>query len=261
MTPTLDVLCNIEDGVATVTLNRPARRNGLAGSMLEGLYDTLSRLAVSNDVAVVVLRGAGTDFCVGADIKAFPEGVAGKTDHRKVSRLYHTSTLLHEMRQPTIAAIDGACAGAGLGWACACDFRFASDRAVFSTAFMNVAVAGDMGTAWSLCQVVGPARARELMYFPEKFGAEEAMRIGLATRVFSPETLHEETRQLAYALAGRSRAALETMKANFLSAERLGMADYIEIEGARHSHVVTSSETTASFRAFASGSKARSGES
>jgi 2-(1,2-epoxy-1,2-dihydrophenyl)acetyl-CoA isomerase len=244
------VLVEAEDGVAVVTLNRPERRNGLAEDMLERLHATLTRIAADGEIAVVVLRGAGADFCVGADIKAFPDGVAGKTDFRKVAPLYHVSTLLHEMPQPTIAAIDGGCAGAGLGWACACDFRFASDRAVFSTAFLKVGVAGDMGTAWSLSRVVGPARARELMYFPEKFGPAEAERIGLVTRIFPAARLHDETLRLARELAARPRFALQVMKENFLSAERLDVADYIEIEGARHSHVVVSDGATEGFRAF-----------
>jgi len=245
-----DVLLHIEDRVAVVTLNRPERRNGLGGDMLAGLYDILTDLAARTEVAAVVLRGAGNDFCVGADIKAIPEGGVGKQDHRRLTRLYHTATLLHEMRKPTIAAIDGGCAGAGLGWAAACDVRFASDRAVFATAFLKVGVAGDMGTIWSLARVVGPARARELMFFPEKFGAEEALRIGLVTRVFPRETLHAETLRLAHELAGRSATAVEAIKDNFLSAERLGMADYVDLEGARHGHIVASPDATEGFRAF-----------
>ncbi|MDO7842198.1 enoyl-CoA hydratase/isomerase family protein [Sphingomonas immobilis] len=248
------VLTARDGAVVTVTLNRPERRNGLAGDMLERLFETLSELARDATATVVVLRGAGEHFCVGADIKAYPDGVKGKTDFAHVARLYHISTLLHEMPQVTIAAIDGSCAGAGLGWAAACDFRFASDRVVFATAFLKVGVAGDMGTAWSLVQAVGPARARELMFFPEKFGAEDARGYGLVTRIFAPAALHAETARLAQELAGRSRLALAAMKANFLSVERVqGLRDYIDIEGARHTHIVQSDETTASFRAFADG--------
>jgi len=190
---------------------------------------------------------------VGADIKESPDGVR-KQDYRRIAGLYHTSTLLHEMPKVTIAAIDGGCAGAGLGWAGACDFRFASDRAVFSTAFLKVGVAGDLGTAWSLVQAVGPARARELMFFPEKFGAAEAERIGLVTRVFPAAQLHAETERMARELTGRSSLALEMMKRNFLSAERMDIADYIDIEGARHSHVVVSEGAAEGFRAFIRGS-------
>lgn len=252
------VLLSRDGAVVTVTLNRPDRRNGLAGDMLERLFDTLQTIARDSGVAVVLLRGAGEHFCVGADIKAFPDGVKGKTDFAKVARLYHVSTLLHEMPQVTIAAIDGSCAGAGLGWAAACDFRFCSDRAVFSTAFLKVGVAGDMGSAWSLVQATGPARARELMFFPDKFGPAKALAYGLVTRVFPADALHAQSAALAGELAGRSRLALTAMKANFLSVERAqGLRDYIDIEGARHTHVVQSDETTASFRAFADAAKGK----
>lgn len=246
------VFHDIRDGVATVTLNRPERRNGLAGDMLSRLYDTLASITADRDAAVIVLRGAGSDFCVGADVKAFPEGI-GHSDYRVVSRLYHTASLLHEAPQITIAAIDGGCAGAGLGWAAACDLRYASDRAVFSTAFIKVGVAGDMGATWSLMRAVGPAKARDLMLFSEKFGAAEALAMGLVSRIFPAHALHGETERLAHELARRSRPALEAMKANFLSAERLGLRDYIEIEGARHGFVTRSEETTASFQALAKG--------
>ncbi len=254
MADTKVVLCEVQHGVAVVTLNRPERRNGMAGAMLEQLYDHLTRLSEDDSVAVVILRGAGNDFCVGADIKEIPDGPSNQ-DHRRVARLYHIATLLHEMRKPTIAAIDGGCAGAGLGWAAASDFRFASDRAVFNTAFLAVGVAGDMGTAWSLAQAVGPSRARELMYFPGKFSAAEALTFGLVTRLFPRETLHAETLELARELAGRSRGAVEAIKDNFLSAERLSLRDYVSVEGARHGYLVQGPDAAAGFRAFVDGKR------
>lgn len=250
------VLVERDGAVVTLTLNRPERRNGLAGDMLDRLYAALEQIASDCDAAVVILRGAGDDFCVGADIKSFPDGVSGHTDFGRLARLFHVSTLLHEMPQVTIAAIDGGCAGAGLGWACACDFRFASERAVLSSAFLKVGVAGDMGTAWGLTQVLGPARAREAMFFPDKIGSAQALALGLVSRVYPAAELHAEAMGAAQQLAGRSRLALRMMKANFVSAERLSIRDYIEVEGARHAQVVTSPETTASFRAFAAGGPA-----
>ena len=248
------VLTHFDEGVATVTLNRPERRNAMAGDMLDRLYEALKTIARDRDIAVVILRGAGADFCPGADIKAFPEGI-GETDYRRVSRLYHIATVLHEMPQITLAAIDGACAGAGLGWAAACDLRFASERAAFATAFIKVGVAGDMGTAWSLSRLIGPSKARELMLFSEKFHAAEALEMGLVTRVFPADALHARTMELARELAGRSRLALEAIKANFLAAERLGLRDYVDLEGARHGHVTRSDETTVSFRSLARGAE------
>jgi len=154
------------------------------------------------------------------------------------------------MPQVTIAAIDGGCAGAGLGWAAACDLRFASDRARFSTAFLDVGVAGDMGAAWVIQQAVGASRARELFLFPAKFDAATALSYGLVTRVVPAEGLLDEAE-----LVSKSRYALSMVKANFISAERLSLADFIDVEAARHIHLIQSPESAAAFAEYAARSR------
>ncbi|WP_323137916.1 enoyl-CoA hydratase/isomerase family protein [Nocardia sp. alder85J] len=233
-----EVTVQRQGAVAVVTLDRPTRRNGVTIGMCEQLYDALRAIA-AGDARVVVLRGAGGDFSVGADL-----GGGHDTEQATLQRLgpsYHAATLLHTMPQITIAAIDGGCAGAAMGWACACDFRWSSTRARFRTAFLDVGVSGDMGLAWSLTRAVGGGRARELLLFPEKFTAAQAREQGLVTRLFDPETLHEEVLALAGALAERPAFVLRMMKANILSAETLALAEYVDIESARHLHTVTDS--------------------
>ena len=235
--------------MAIVTLSRPGRRNGVTVQMCEELYEALRPLPHS-DARVVVLRGAGDDFSVGADLTGghSPE----PPTLEQLGPVYHASTLLHSMPQVTIAAIDGGCAGAAMGWACACDFRFASERARFATGFLKVGVSGDMGLVWSLVRLVGAARARELLFFPEKITAREALSFGLVTRLFPAETLHDEVLKLADELAGRPPFTLRMLKANVLSAERMDIQEYIEVESARHLHVTASPslrEGIESFRA------------
>ena len=184
---------------------------------------------------MLVLRGAGDDFCVGADLG--PDGGAVDATLERLGPVYHSATLLHTMPQVTIAAVDGGCAGGAMGWACACDFRFATPRARFATAFLKVGVSGDMGLVWSLPRVVGGARARELLFFGEKLTGDDALRLGLVTRLFPPEQLHDEVMTLAAELGGRRPFALRMMKANVVSAETLDLADYIEVESARHIHL------------------------
>ena len=138
------VLMERRGALAVVTLNRPERRNGVTVAMCAQLHEVLLALA-SADARVIVLRGAGSDFSVGADLGGSPGGPAAPTLER-LADVYHAATLLHTMPQVTIAAVDGGCAGAAMGWACACDLRFASDRARFSTAFLRLGVSGDM--AW-----------------------------------------------------------------------------------------------------------------
>lgn len=220
--------------VSILTLDRPGRRNAVTMEMCEKLYEALLPLP-SSDARVVVLRGAGDDFSVGADLLGGDS--TGPATLDRLGPVYHASTLLHSMPQITIAAVDGGCAGAAMGWACACDFRFASERARFATAFLKVGVAGDMGLAWSLVRIVGGGRARELLFFPEKLTARDALDVGLVTRLFPHESLHDEVLALAGELAGHHPFPLRTLKANVLSAERMGIEEYIEVESARHLHV------------------------
>jgi 2-(1,2-epoxy-1,2-dihydrophenyl)acetyl-CoA isomerase len=233
------VLVERHGAIAVVTLNRPGRRNGVTIQMCEQLFEKLRELA-SESASVIVLKGAGADFSVGADLGGLREGTGFPT-LAQLGPVYHATSLLHTMPQVTIAAIDGGCAGAALGWACACDFRFASDRAKFSTAFLKLGISGDMGLAWSLSRIVGGARARELLFFPDKIDAQQALAFGLVTRLFGHESLHEKVMALANELAGRSPFALRMMKANFISAEMLNIQEFIEIESARHMHAMTSS--------------------
>ncbi len=247
------VLSERRGAVLIVTLNRPGRRNGITTEMCRELYEVLLPVPAS-DARVVVLRGAGNDFSVGADLTGSGStGSTGLPSFEQLGPTYHASTLLHSMPQVTIAAIDGGCAGAALGWACACDFRFASSRAKFATAFLKVGVSGDMGLVWSLPRLVGGARARELLLFPEKISAGEALALGLVTRIFEPEELHDEVLSLAETLAAHHPFPLRMMKANILSAERMDLEEYIEIESARHLHVAASPSMREGIDAFVRG--------
>jgi 2-(1,2-epoxy-1,2-dihydrophenyl)acetyl-CoA isomerase len=226
------------DGVATVTLSRPGRRNGVTVQMCGDLHDAVRDLAAS-DMRVVVLRGAGEDFSVGADLGGAP-GLP-RPGYGEIAHVYHAATLLHAMPQVTVAAIDGGCAGAAMGWAAACDFRFCTPEARFNTAFLNVGLSGDMGLPWTLSRIIGGARARELLLSPEKLTGEDALRIGLVARLYPRATLHAEARAFAERLAGFDPVALRTMKANLLSAERMDFHEYMELESARHIHLVNAS--------------------
>ena len=242
------VLYEVEGPVATVTINRPHRRNAMLSSMLPVMNDTLRRAATDPNVRVLILRGAANDFCPGADLDVT---AAGDTSSRQplTAEDFLVPVLLHEMPAVTIAAIKGGCAGAGLGWALGCDLRFAAPSARFNTAFLDVGVAGDMGGPWSLPRIVGAAKARELYFLPGKFDAEEAQRIGMVTRIFSDERLHGEVRAIAARIAGAAPIALRTMKANFLAAEQSSFRDYIALESRHHIDIFKTEDTREAFRA------------
>jgi 2-(1,2-epoxy-1,2-dihydrophenyl)acetyl-CoA isomerase len=150
----------------------------------------------------------------------------------------------------TIAAISGACAGAGFGWACACDLRVASQTARFNSEFLDVGVAGDMGGPWTLPRILGAAKARELYFLPGKFDAAEALRIGLVSRVSPPDAFEADLAALTDRLARAAPLALTAMKANFLAAEAMGFADYIRLESEKHLRLFQSEDTTEAFKAF-----------
>src|SRR5260221_3383189 len=138
--------------IATLTMNRPDRRNAIAGSMMREMSDTLAVVANDPQLRVLILTGAGRGFCAGADLNGIVEGDTGldTAESRPPTFDFRIPMLLHNMPAVTIAAVNGACAGAGFGWACACDLRLAAASARFNTAFLDVGVAGDMGRPWTL---------------------------------------------------------------------------------------------------------------
>jgi len=156
---------------------------------------------------------------------------------------------LHNLPAVTIAAVNGACAGAGLGWALACDLRIAARSAKFNTAFLDVGVAGDMGGPWSLGHLVGRAKARELYFLPEKFDAVEALRIGMVNRVADDDRFQDEVELVVDRLRSAAPIALRTMKANFLDAERMDLAAFVGVETERHTRMFTTEDTREAFAA------------
>jgi 2-(1,2-epoxy-1,2-dihydrophenyl)acetyl-CoA isomerase len=218
----------------------------------------LREIARDARVRVLVLTGAGRGFCPGADLKHFTDGGAASDDAIGESD-FEAALLLHEMPQVTIAAINGACAGAGFGWACACDLRVAAESATLNSAFLRVASAGDMAGPWTLPRIVGAAKARELYFLPEKFSAAEALRIGLVARVFPDAAFRAEVARIAQELAGASPAALRGMKSNFVDAEKLSLADYLRLESHRHQVVMAGPDSKEAFRAFLEKRPARFG--
>jgi 2-(1,2-epoxy-1,2-dihydrophenyl)acetyl-CoA isomerase len=232
--------------IATLTMNRPDRLNGMTNRMLLETGEALAAAAEDRDVRVLILTGAGRGFCPGADLQNV---TSGAPDEPLQPSDFRPPLQLHNMPAVTIAAINGACAGAGFGWACACDFRYAAASARFNTAFLEVGVAGDMGGPWTLSRIVGPARARELYFFPDKFDAETALRIGLVSRVFPDDRLRSEVDAIAERLAQAAPIALRTLKANFVDSERMDFAGYVALESERHLRMFTTQDTREAFAA------------
>lgn len=232
---------------ATVMLNRPDNLNGITHTLLRELYECLKRVADDPEVRAVLFTGAGKGFCPGADLKAATSREAQEPVRKEY---FHISTLLHEMPKVTVAGINGACAGAGFGWACACDLRYATARASFNTAFLSVAISGDMGGPWLLPRILGASKARELYFMPEKFKADEAERIGLVSKSFPDETFRDDVDAIVDRMSRSAPLAIGEMKKNFVNAENMTLRDYIELETERHLRTGASADSKEAFRAF-----------
>jgi len=252
VTETYETIRYEQDGpIVTLTLNRPERMNAMTNLMVRETAEALSVAANDRGVRVLVLTGAGRSFCPGADLMGGAVNPNGAPDVTLDARDFRVPVLLHEMPAVTLAAINGACAGAGFGWACACDLRLAARSARFNTAFLDVGVAGDMGGPWTLPRLVGASKARELYFMPDKFGADEAERIGLVSRTVDDDQLLPAVSALAQRLAAAAPIALRTLKSNFVEAERMDLASFVALETERHMRLFSTHDTREAFAAKA----------
>eukprot|EP01065_Artemidia_motanka_P048693 TRINITY_DN78_c4_g1_i1.p1 TRINITY_DN78_c4_g1~~TRINITY_DN78_c4_g1_i1.p1 ORF type:complete len:294 (+),score=101.20 TRINITY_DN78_c4_g1_i1:68-949(+) len=244
-----EVLYSVADGVAVITLNAPDRMNTMSGALNQGVAVALDLAAEDPDVRCVVITGAGRAFCAGGNLKSETEGAASgfkakegqkipATVHAAVRQLrlsMTTSELMRCMDKPTIAAVNGAAAGAGFSWACACDLRFCSDAAVFRSAFLTAGLSGDFGGTWTLPRIVGPAKARELYLLNRKVGPEEAKRIGLVSEVFPRASFMDSVMQIARELAAAPPLALKRIKQNLVDSDSdHSFASHLNSEADRH---------------------------
>ena len=169
-TGTDHLLADLDEGVLTLTLNRPEARNAMSGPMTAALAQQLAWAELASEVKCVVLTGAGKGFCAGGDVKGMAERGDGTVGDNTIDGAIHRQRLnqratagkLFKMPKPTLAALPGAAAGAGLSLALACDMRIMAAEAIMTTAFAKVGFSGDYGGTYFLTQLVGSAKAREL---------------------------------------------------------------------------------------------------
>lgn len=227
-----------ENGVCTLTMNRPEARNAMSSSMMAGLSEAIPRVAADRNVRAVVLTGAGGAFCAGGDVKGFaaeggePAGEAPSLEER-VQGLrsgMELSRILHEMPKPTLAIIPGAAAGAGLSLALACDLRFALDTAKITTAFSKIGASGDYGGSYFLPYLVGAAKAKELYFSAEVISGQQAFEMGLVNKVASADTFEAESKAYGEYLAGLPTVAIGYMKKNINASQHGSLSDVFDLE-------------------------------
>lgn len=219
-TGTSQLLCTVRDGVAVLTLNRPEARNALSAELSPALRRMIAHCGADDGVRAILLTGAGKAFCAGGDVKNMgdrrPPTDQTPDEKFRVMQERHQGSAgaLYALRKPTVAALPGAAAGAGLALALSCDIRIAAASAFVSTGYAKVGLSGDYGIAWLLTQAVGPGRAREMLLLSERIGAERALETGILHRVVADERLQDEAFAVARTLADGPAVAYRYIKDN-----------------------------------------------
>lgn len=213
------VLLECVEGVATLTLNRPAQLNALSVEMMEDLFGAVRALRDNSSVEVVVITGAGDHFMAGGDLNDFArylhlDAPARQIEFRAMIEQYVNPTveILQSLQQPVVAKVRGACAGFGLSLVLGCDLAICADNAKFTTAYSSIGLPADGGMSYFLPRAVGNRKAMELLLLGERFDAVEAQRLGLVNRMVSLDTLDAEVAVLLQRLANGPRHAYGQIK-------------------------------------------------
>ncbi len=221
----------VNDGVATVTINRPERKNAITMAMRSEFQAVFQVLADDDDVRVIILTGAGGDFAAGADVGEMGTGgvrgnmIKARTLHRMVRSVAHTN-------KPVIAAVEGVCIGVAFALALACDFIVCAENARFQFAFRHIGLAMDGAAGWLLERYVGVLRAKDIAYSGRFVSGEEAVRLGFALEATPAGAVMERARELAASYATAPTLALSQIKRQFDAAPNQTLNDALEFEAA-----------------------------
>ena len=259
-TGTNDLLAENINGVGVITLNRPDARNAMSGEMNAALSHTLAAWELDPAIKCIILTGAGKGFCAGGDVKGMAASGDGTVGDNTIDGAIHaqrvtqraTAGKLFKMPKPTIAALPGAAAGAGLSFALACDLRVMASSAIMTTAFARVGFSGDYGGTYFMTQLLGTAKARELYYLSDRVDAAEALRLGLANWVVEPEDLMTKTMEIANRLAAGPTVAYRYMKENLNRALAGDVDDCMDLEATHHVHCGQTTDHKEATKAFGS---------
>lgn len=247
------VLESIENGIATVILNRPDKLNALNNELATALNNSITRLSEDDSVRVVVLTGAGRAFCAGGDL-----GVIGKGrqsgDIKDLEPLLRTGmqavVKIRTMPQPVIAAVNGAAAGAGMNIALAADIRIAAEEAVFGQNFVKVGLFPDYGGTYFLPELVGPAKAAELFYTGDMIDSRTALELGIVNSVVPAAKLEAEVRSLARKIAQGPPLSVRAIKKTVFGNKHAELSAALEQEVLEQLHCFHSQDCSEGIRAF-----------
>jgi enoyl-CoA hydratase/carnithine racemase len=215
-----EVHCSVQDRIATVTLNRPAKRNALNRTVVEGLSAIFGRLEQDPDVRVVVIRGAGPVFCAGMDLRELGTRLGEATDpERRVTEVFQE---IERSRHPTIAMVQGDAFAGGCELALHCDLRVVVAAARFAMPLARLGLVVPFPLGQKLVEVVGPAFAREILLMAQPVGAQRAWEMGMIHRIVRAEKLHAVVYAMARSIADHAPLSLQALKVTILRAVAAG---------------------------------------
>lgn len=243
----------LDDGVATLTLNRPEAKNALDPTMADELGGCLAAIRADESVRVLVLAGAGGAFCAGGDVKAMGQGGPRTPEQRRAGMARYTRicTELMALDRPVIAAVDGVAYGAGFSLALMCDIVLLSERARLCMVFQRIGLVPDMGAFYTLPRVVGLQRAKELIFSAREIDAAEALRLGLAMEVVPAEALAARAQAIARSFAGASPVAMSIAKRALQASLGSDLQTLLEIESSGQALASNSDYAKEAVRRFA----------
>jgi 2-(1,2-epoxy-1,2-dihydrophenyl)acetyl-CoA isomerase len=248
----LELLYEVKDRIATLTLNRPDKMNAFTGPMIERWAWALQEAQRDPDVNVVVVTGAGKAFCSGGDVARMGEGELTPLDHKNMlwEHIHRVPKALEEIDKPVIAMVNGAAVGAGMGMALMCDLRIASDQARFSTGYVRVGLVPGDGDTYYLPRLVGTAKALELLWTADFVDAQEALRMGIVNRVVPAEYLAEETYALARRIAEGPQIPIRMIKRLVYQSLRLDLRTHLDLVSSHMAVVRETEDHREGVRAF-----------
>ncbi len=225
------ILYETENGVATLTLNRPERLNAFTDQMMQETVSALKQAAKDEAIRAILMTGAGRGFCAGQDLESFQGPLPDERFYKHLIEYYQPMiALLRSVEKPIIAAVNGIAAGAGVSLALACDLRVMAKNASFLQAFSNIGLVPDSGSTWFLVRQIGYSRAFELAIEGERIPAQRCLELGLVNRVVEAEDLMSEARAWAEKLAQRATLAIGLTKRAMNRAMSSTLLEAIEYE-------------------------------
>src|SRR5262245_37761701 len=245
-----EVLTARDGAFLTITLNRPDVYNAFNRALHDALSAALDE-ASDPEVRAVVITGAGRGFCSGQDLKEFQEIPSDGGIRQRLEEPYHPNIrAIRGLEKPVIAAVNGACAGAGLSLACACDVRVASSEASFVPGFIGIGLVPDSGGTWFIHRLLGYSRSFEWMVSNRRLGAEDALAWGLVSEVFPGEEFAARFAELAAWYAGLPTRAVAMTKQLFEHAQTARLDDQLELEAALQQAATESEDFAEGVQAF-----------